>query len=50
MIRLFGGAPAGEDWETTAKRSAERLAALAERGRSVGVRVALETHDSFAAG
>ena len=50
MIRLFGGAPAGEDWETTVKRSTGRLAALAEHGRSVGVRIALETHDSFAAG
>ncbi len=50
MIRLFAGAPAGEDWDTTVKRSAERLAALAERGRGLGVRVALETHDSFAAG
>lgn len=50
LIRLFAGAPAGEDWEVTAARSAERLNTLAERGRPLGVRVALETHDSFAAG
>jgi sugar phosphate isomerase/epimerase len=50
LIRLFGGAPAEEGWDTTVQRSAERLAALAERGRRLGVRVALETHDSFSAG
>jgi sugar phosphate isomerase/epimerase len=50
LIRLFAGAPAGEAWETTAQRSADRLMDLAEHGRPLGVRVALETHDSFAAG
>ncbi|MDP9313621.1 MAG: sugar phosphate isomerase/epimerase [Chloroflexota bacterium] len=50
LIRVFGGAPNGEPLESSAPRAAERLAALAERGRSVGVRVALETHDTFAAG
>lgn len=50
LIRVFGGAPAGEALETAAARAGERLVALAERGRSLGIRVALETHDSFAAG
>jgi sugar phosphate isomerase/epimerase len=50
LIRVFGGAPQGEALETGAARAAERLADLAERGRGAGVRVALETHDSFAAG
>jgi len=50
LIRVFGGAPADEPLETAAARAGERLAALAERGRTLGVRVALETHDSFAAG
>lgn len=49
-IRLFGRAPQGEALEEAAKRAAERLRALAARGRAIGVRVALETHDSFAAG
>jgi sugar phosphate isomerase/epimerase len=50
MIRLFAGAPQGETPEATARRTAERLEALAERGRRVGVVIAVETHDSFAAG
>lgn len=50
LIRVFGGAPSGEDEETTATRSADRLTRLADRGRSLGVRVALETHDSFSSG
>ncbi len=50
LIRVFGGAPNGEPLETGAARAGERLAALAQRGRTLGVRVALETHDTFAAG
>ena len=50
LIRVFGGPPEGEDLADATTRAGERLAALAERGRAVGVRVALETHDSFAAG
>ena len=50
MVRLFGGAPAGEEWTATIGRTVERAAALAERGRSLGVTVGLETHDSFATG
>jgi sugar phosphate isomerase/epimerase len=50
MIRLFAGAPDGEPWDATVGRTLERLAALAERGRSLGVTIALETHDSFASG
>jgi sugar phosphate isomerase/epimerase len=50
MIRLFGGAPEDEPFDTTVQRVTERLRVLAERGRDVGVTVALETHDSFASG
>jgi fatty-acyl-CoA synthase len=50
MIRLFGGAPEGEASATTAGRAADRAAALAEHGRSLGVTVAVETHDTFASG
>ena len=50
LIRVFGRGPTGEDEATAAGRAGERLAALAERGQSLGVRVALETHDTFAAG
>lgn len=50
LIRVFGGAPPDESLEIAAARAGERLMALAERGRTLGVRVALETHDSFAAG
>jgi sugar phosphate isomerase/epimerase len=50
MIRLFGGAPADEEPAVTARRVVERATALADRGRDLGVSVALETHDSFASG
>lgn len=50
LIRLFGGAPAGEAWEATRARAAERLGQIGNRGRELGVLAALETHDSFAAG
>ena len=50
LIRLFGGAPAGEPVHTSVRRAAERMSLLARRGRTLGVRAALETHDSFAAG
>ena len=50
LIRVFGGATPDESPETAAARAGERLTSLAERGRTLGVRVALETHDSFAAG
>jgi sugar phosphate isomerase/epimerase len=50
LIRVFGGAPEGETPEAAAARAAERLESLAQRGRAMGVQVALETHDSFAAG
>jgi sugar phosphate isomerase/epimerase len=50
MIRLFAGAPDDEAWRVTIARTAERLAALAERGRALGVSIGLETHDSFATG
>lgn len=50
MIRLFGGAPDGEAPAETAGRVVERAASLAERGRSVEVTVAVETHDTFASG
>jgi sugar phosphate isomerase/epimerase len=50
MIRLFGGAPDGEPFADAVARSAERLDRLAAHGRSAGVTIAVETHDSFAAG
>jgi sugar phosphate isomerase/epimerase len=50
LIRLFPGAPGGEPAETTARRTVERLSALARRGRELGVRIGVETHDSFATG
>jgi sugar phosphate isomerase/epimerase len=50
MIRLFGGAPEGEAPAVTERRVEGRVAALADRGRALGVTVALETHDSFASG
>jgi sugar phosphate isomerase/epimerase len=50
MIRLFGGAPEGEPRGATVGRTLDRLTALAERGRSLGVTIAVETHDSFASG
>jgi sugar phosphate isomerase/epimerase len=47
LIRVFGSPPA--DTDPTAARAAaiECLAPLAERGRTLGVAVALETHDAF---
>ena len=50
MIRLFGGAPEDELFADVCARAAERLDRLADHGRSAGVTVAVETHDSFAAG
>jgi sugar phosphate isomerase/epimerase len=50
MIRLFAGAPPGEGRQATARRTVDRLTALVERGRALGVTVAVETHDSFASG
>lgn len=50
MIRLFAGAPEGEDPQVTVGRTTERLATLDERGRALGVTIAVETHDSFARG
>ncbi len=50
LVRIFGKAPAGEQLEQAAARAGERLSALAERGRDLGVRVGLETHDSFSSG
>jgi sugar phosphate isomerase/epimerase len=50
MIRLFAGAPDGEAWSTTIARTSERLATLSAHGRSLGVAIGLETHDSFATG
>jgi sugar phosphate isomerase/epimerase len=50
MIRLFGGAPHGEDRRATAARVTEGLAALVERGRDRGVGIAVENHDAFARG
>lgn len=50
LIRVFGGAPEHEALEPAAARAGERLQALAGRGRTLGIRIGLETHDSFAAG
>jgi sugar phosphate isomerase/epimerase len=50
VIRLFGGAPAGEPFEITAERVTGRIDTLVGRGRDADVVVALETHDSFASG
>lgn len=50
MIRLFAGAPPDEGREATARRTVERLTTLVERGRELSVTIAVETHDSFAAG
>lgn len=50
LIRVFGGAPDAETLAVAAARASDRLVALAEYGRAVGVDVALETHDTFAAG
>jgi sugar phosphate isomerase/epimerase len=50
LVRLFAGAPQDEPWSKTAGRTAERAQALAERGRSLGVAIGVETHDTFATG
>ena len=50
VIRLFGGAPAGEERARTASRVATRLGTLSERGRDRGVGIAVENHDTFARG
>jgi sugar phosphate isomerase/epimerase len=47
MIRVFGGPPAGTPDSTAQTAAAECLAPLVERGRALGVAVALETHDAF---
>lgn len=49
-VRFFGGAPKDEPWNVTVHRTVERATELSEKGRSVGVTVAIETHDSFATG
>jgi sugar phosphate isomerase/epimerase len=50
LIRVFGGPPAGTSADAATIAAAESLAPLAERGRELGVAVALETHDAFASG
>lgn len=50
LIRVFGSPPAAAAPADMIAASVECLAALAERGRELGVAVALETHDVFAAG
>ncbi|HJZ47276.1 MAG TPA: sugar phosphate isomerase/epimerase [Roseiflexaceae bacterium] len=47
MIRVFGGPPAGLDQAAARDAAIACLAPLAERGRALGVAVALETHDAF---
>ncbi|HEU5101408.1 MAG TPA: TIM barrel protein, partial [Roseiflexaceae bacterium] len=47
LIRVFGGPPPGADEATAREAAIECLAPLAERGRELGVGVALETHDAF---
>lgn len=47
LIRVFGGPPAGTDEAAARDAAIECLAPLAERGRALGVAVALETHDAF---
>src|SRR6266542_219655 len=48
LIRVFGGPPEGTDTAAARDAAIECLAPLAERGRALGVAVALETHDAFA--
>lgn len=48
VIRVFGGPPEGTSIDDAVLAAAECLAPLAERGRELGVAVALETHDAFA--
>jgi fatty-acyl-CoA synthase len=47
LIRVFGGPPAGTTDAAAREAAIECLAPLAERGRALGVAVALETHDAF---
>jgi sugar phosphate isomerase/epimerase len=47
LIRVFGGPPEGADAAAARDAAIECLAPLAERGRALGVAVALETHDAF---
>jgi sugar phosphate isomerase/epimerase len=49
-IRVFGGPPAGVGDDEAIEAATECLRPLAERGAELGVAVALETHDAFAAG
>jgi sugar phosphate isomerase/epimerase len=48
FMRVFGGPPAHTDEATAIEAAIACLAPLAERGRELGVTVALETHDAFA--
>lgn len=50
MIRVFGGPPKGIAEEEARDAAVECLQPLAERGRELGVAVALETHDAFSSG
>ncbi len=47
LIRVFGGPPAGIAEADALAAASACLAPLAERGRALGVAVALETHDAF---
>jgi sugar phosphate isomerase/epimerase len=47
VIRVFGGPPADTPADAAIAGAVECLAPLAERGRALGVAVALETHDAF---
>lgn len=48
LIRVFAGPPEGASLELAIAGAVECLRPLAERGRELGVAVALETHDAFA--
>ena len=47
MIRVFAGPPQGTALDEAVRGAAACLAPLAEKGRELGVAVALETHDAF---
>src|SRR5262245_13856823 len=47
LIRVFGGPADGAVTPDAISSAVECLAQLAERGRALGVAVALETHDAF---
>ncbi|MGZ3679413.1 MAG: sugar phosphate isomerase/epimerase family protein [Ktedonobacterales bacterium] len=49
LIRVFAGPPAGVSMERAIAGAVECLHVLGERGRELGIAVALETHDAFAA-